>query len=220
MSKENLRVTRDPRLAGRLSPIEAPSDIPERWQGTPVETLILSQNFGAEITPSGFPELVIATCIEFRYQPRVPSEFAYIMRRASGRLNGSEFSLAYTMSKGVKHLALVGHNDCGMTKVAENKQAMINALVEQGWYKDRAEDYVTVNASRYAITDEIDSLKNEFFRLRRLFPKLEIAPLFISLATSKMYLPSWYFQMLITGEVDKPVGPETVVRDDDLLTLL
>lgn len=220
MTKEDLRVTRDPRYYGRLSPIEAACDIPDRWKGTPVETLILSQNFGNEIKPSGIPELVIATCIEFRYQPRVPSEFAYIMRRASGRLNGSEFSLAYTMAKGVKHLALVGHNDCGMTKVAENKQAMIDALVDQGWYKDRAEDYVTVNASRYAITDELDSLKNEYFRLRRLFPKLEIAPLFISLATSKLYLPGWYFQMLITGEVDKPVGPETIVRDDDLLTLL
>lgn len=218
--KENLRVTRDPRYHGRLTAIEAPGDIPDRWKDTPVETLILSQNFDTPIETSGNPELVIATCIEFRYQPKVPSEFAYIMRRASGRLVGSEFSLAYTLAKGVKHLALVGHNDCGMTKVAENKQPMIEALVEQGWYRERAEDYVTVNASRYAIPDELNSLKNEYFRLRRLFHKLEIAPLFLSLANSKLYMPGWYFQMIITGEVDKPVGEVTLVRDDDLLTLL
>ena len=220
MSKENLRVTRDPRYHGKLSPIEAPGDIPDRWKGSPIEKLILSHNFETEIETSGNPELVIGTCIEFRYQPRIPSSFAYMLRRASGRLNGSEFSIAYTLAKGVRHLALIGHNDCGMAKVAENKQLMIDALVEQGWYKDRAEDYVNVNASRYAISDELGALKNEYFRLRRLFQKLEIAPLFLSLANSKIYMPGWYFQMIITGEVDKPVGAESPVRDDDLLTLL
>lgn len=220
MAKEDLRVTRDPRYHGRLSPIELPSDVPDRWKGTPIEALINSHNFDTEIETSGNPELVIATCIEFRYQPKVPASFAYMLRRASGRLNGSEFSLAYTLAKGVRHLALVGHNDCGMAKVADHKESMINALVEQGWYRDRAEEYVTVNASRYAISDELSSLKNEYLRLRRLFHKLEIAPLFLSLANSKIYLPGWYFQMIITGEVDKPVGAETLVRDDDLLTLL
>lgn len=216
---DNLRVTRDPRYHGRLAPIDSEKDIPERWHNSPIETLILSQNFDQAIETTGDPQLLIATCIEFRYQPKVPSAFAYIMRRASGRLVGSEFSIAYTMAKGVQHIALVGHNDCGMTKVAEHKDAMVNALVEQGWYKDRAEDYVTMNSSRYAITDEISSLKREYLRLRRLFHKVEIAPLFISLANSKMYLPAWYLQMLITGEVDKPVGDPSLVRDEDLLTL-
>jgi carbonic anhydrase len=124
------------------------------------------------------------------------------------------------MAKGVKHVALVAHNDCGMTKVPENKQAMIDALVEQGWYKDRATDFVTVNASRYAIEDEVDSLKGEWLRLRRLFHHIEIAPLFVSLAGGKMYMPAWYEKMLILNEVDKPVGEESSVSDVDLLGLI
>lgn len=217
--KENLRVTRDPNYNGRLFPIDAPVDIPDRWKNTPVESLIMAQNFGETITPKAEPQLTIATCIEFRYQPHVPSSFAYMMRRAGGRLAGSEFSLTYTMAKGVRHLTLVGHNDCGMTKVPQFKQQMIDTLVEQGWYPDRAAEFVSVNAARYAFEDELDTLKSEYLRLRRLFPKLEIAPLFISLANTKMYLPSWYFQMLVSGEVDKPVGGKSPVADEDLLLL-
>ncbi len=216
---DRLRVTRDPRLYGRLAPIEHTADIPKRWRGTPVEELIMAQNFEQEIVPKVDPQLLIATCIEFRYQPKVPSSFAYVMRRASGRVGGSEFSLAYTLSKGVQHLALVAHNDCGMTKVAEHKQAMIDALINQGWYPERAEEYVTQHAARYAISDEIDALKSEYLRLRRIFHKLEIAPLFVSLANGKMYIPAWYEQMLITGDVDKPVGSQSSVLDQDLLGL-
>ncbi len=218
--KDNLRLTRNPSYDGRVTAIVQPSDIPERWRNSPIESLILAQNFDQEILGSGNPELLLATCIEFRYKPKVPDSFAYILRRASGRLVGSEFSVAYTLAKGVRHVALVGHNDCGMTKVAENKQAMINALVEQGWYPDRAVDYVNMNASRYAIEDELDSLKSEYLRLRRLFHKIEIAPLFLSLANSKLYMPSWYFQMMISGEVDKPVGDPSLVSDEELLSLL
>src|SRR5579883_1275150 len=97
--KENLRVTRDPKYLGRLAPIEQPADIPERWHDTPIETLILSHNFGEPIEVTGEPQLLIATCIEFRYQPKVPSSFAYMTRRASGRLTGAEFSIAYTLVK-------------------------------------------------------------------------------------------------------------------------
>lgn len=217
---DKLRVTTDPRYHGRLVPIEKEVDIPDRWRESPIETLILSHNFEKEIETTGEPQLIIVTCIEFRYQPRVPASFSYIIRRASGRLVGSEFSLAYVLAKGVRHMALVGHNDCGMTKVAEYKGAMTDALVEQGWYRDCAEEYINQNAARYAITDEVDSLKREYLRLRRLFKKLEIAPLFLSLANSKLYLPGWYLQMLITGDVDKPVESPNSVRDEELMTLL
>lgn len=216
---DKLRVTSNPLYRGRLVPIETESDVPERWRGSPIETLILANNFEKPIETTGDPHLLLITCIEFRYQPKLPASFAYVIRRAGGRLIGSEFSLAYAMAKGVRHIALVGHNDCGMTKVAENRQPMVDALVEQGWYKDRAEDFVDMHASRYAITDELDSLKREYLRLRRLFHKIEIAPLFVSLANGKMYMPGWYLQMLVAGELDKPVGDPTLVPDEELLTL-
>jgi carbonic anhydrase len=100
--------------------------------------------------------------------------------------------LVYALVKGVHHVALLGHNDCGMTKVAHYKDGVIAVLVEQGWPKDRAEHYVMQQGVRYAISDELEALQLEYVRLRRLFPKVEIAPLFADIADGKLYLPKSY----------------------------
>src|SRR5271168_1503345 len=117
MNRDSLRVTSNPAYAKRLKPIKTTDDIPVRWRGTAIEKLINAHNFDEEIEPSSKPELFVATCIEFRFQPKVPPYFAYEVRRASGRLIGSEFTLAFAIAKGVHYVALIGHNDCGMTQV-------------------------------------------------------------------------------------------------------
>lgn len=138
--------------------------------------------------------------------------FAYVIRRASGRLYGSEFSLAYILSRGVRHICLVGHNDCGMTKIEENKESMINALVEQGWHKDCASEFINMQASRYAMSDEIDALKAEYTRLRRLFKRVEIAPFLVCLSAAKLYIPNWYFEL-----DEKQMTNRADVADDDIV---
>ena len=205
----------DVRYAGRLVGIDAPTDIPDRWTGTPIEKFILSENFNQKIESSGTPELLIATCIEFRYALPIPRMFAYVLRRASGRLIGSEFSLAYILSTGVRHICLVGHNDCGMTKIEQNKNRMIQSLIEQGWHADRAAEFINVNASRYAMSDEIDGLESEYKRLNRLFKHLEIAPLFVDLSDAKLHIPKWYFQHQQEPQSNEP----TAVSDEDILLL-
>lgn len=202
----------DPRYKDRLLSIDDPKSIPKKWQGTPIESLILSENFGVPIGACEQPQLMIATCIEFRYALPVPRMYAYVMRRASGRLVGSEFSVAYAIARGVRHLALIGHNDCGMTKVAENAASMADALVAEGWNPERAKEYISYQSARYAIDDEIDSLEHEYKRLKRLFKRLEIAPLFVCLANTKLYIPKWYQQYS-----DQNTAKE--VSDEDLLTI-
>jgi carbonic anhydrase len=214
MPDHPLGVTQNAHFNTRLTKIETVADIPERWRDTPIAALIGAHNFDTAIEPTGNPELLIATCIEFRFVPLVPSMYAYIVRRASGRLIGSEFSLLYTLSRGVRHVVLIGHDDCGMTKVSQHKQAMIETLIDQGWDKDRAEEYVAMHAGRYAIQDEVDSLETEYFRLTRLFKKIELAPLFVSLSSQKLYIPNWYLEHLAN-----PAKPEEKVAAQDLLML-
>lgn len=197
MSKNNnLGVTHNIKLNTRLTRIDKPEDIPEHWQNTPISDIIGAHNFNHEIAVTGEPKMLISTCIEFRFRPEVPSNYAYVIRRASGRLIGSEFSLVYALSRGVKHVALIGHNDCGMTKVSFHKAAMIKALIEQGWDAERAEEFITMHAGRYHIEDEVDSLRKEFVRLKRLFKNVEIAPLFVSLSSNKLHIPNWYSEYL------------------------
>lgn len=185
---------------GRLQPIISPSDIPMEWCNTPIEKLIRSENFGEKIEEGTKPELLIAACIEFRYALPIPRMFAYVIRRASGRLMGSEFSLAYILSAGVRHFVLIGHNDCGMTKVLKKQNDLINALTEQGWPQDRAEDFIHAQSERHMMKDEIDGLRREYIRLRRLFKKVTIAPMFVDLADTKLFIPTWYRELSLLDE--------------------
>jgi hypothetical protein len=188
----DLSVTINPNYNTRLKKIKEPSEIPTRWAGTPIGELILAQSFDHPIEGNETARLFICTCIDFRLQPKVPPYYAYVSRIAGGKVSGSEFALAYAITRGVEHAVLIAHNDCGMTKVSTYAPAVTNALVAQGWPRDRAEEYVIQQGARYSIGDEIDALQLEFTRIQRLFPKLEVAPLFISLANNLIYLPAWY----------------------------
>lgn len=184
-------VRSDEKYRDLLTVVESREDIPLPWRETPIESLIMAQNFGWPIQSSGKAELLIATCIEFRYALPVPRMYAYVIRRASGRVIGSEFSVGYTLAQGVKYLAIIGHNDCGMSQLDVKKQLVIDAFVEQGWQKEAAQNYVAKHAARHAIEDELLALKDEYTRLRKIFRKLTIAPLFVCLHDSRFYIPNW-----------------------------
>lgn len=153
--------------------------------------------------------------VEFRYALPIPRMFAYVIRRASGRLMGSEFSIAYILSAGVRHFALIGHNDCGMTKVLSKQNDMIKALTEQGWPQDRAEDFVYSQSERHMMKDEIDGLRREYIRLRRLFKNVMIAPMFVDLADTRLFIPTWYNE-LSTRDLE---NLSDKVLDVDLISL-
>lgn len=185
----------DGQLQSNLREFHDREDIPEHWLNTPIEDFIMSQNFQWPVTVTGKPEVLISTCIEFRYALPVPRGYAYVIRRASGRVLGSEFSVGYVLSKGVRYLLLIGHNDCGMAKVPQAAPEVIDAFVEQGWSRTMAEEYVRKQGSLHAINNELEALREEYKRLRMVFPKLITAPLFICLYDSKLYLPRWYDEL-------------------------
>lgn len=188
----NLSVKSNDKYRDLLAEIYSKDDIPKAWQDSPVESFILSQNCSFPIVSSGDPELVIITCIDFRYALPIPRKFAYVLRKAGGRAVGSEFAIGYTLAKGVKHLVLIGHNDCGMAKIPESAPHVVSALVNQGWSQGAAQKYVEKHGALNAMTSELYALEEEYRRLRRLFPKMEIAPLFVNLYDTKLYLPKWY----------------------------
>lgn len=199
----------------RVVEIHSHEDIPSIWRQTPIEQLIMSQNFGWPVHSKGVPELLICTCIEFRYALPIPRMYAYVIRRASGRVVGSEFTVGYILAKGIEHMVIIGHNDCGMVKVNESLPRVVDAFVNQGWHRNVAEEYCKRQAVRHAIKDEIDALEEEYKRLTGIFRKLVIAPLFVSLYDSKFYIPKWYLESL---EHSKPLSSYTV-PDEEIFKL-
>jgi carbonic anhydrase len=195
MSEPDLSATQSTKFGSRLSQINTRDDMPTNWHNTPIEDFIAAHNFDVPIKAGSLPKLLIVSCIEFRFLPQIPRNFAYVIRSAGGRMSnipGSEFALSYILANGVRYIVTVGHNDCGMTKVHAFKPRLVAALVDQGWEEGHAHDFIEEHADRYAMDDEIDSLEFEFIRLRSLFKKVEIAPLFVSLSSTRLHLPRWY----------------------------
>lgn len=200
MTENNLSATTSAHFGNRLSQITSLSDLSPRWLGTPIEEFIGAHNFDKPIQSGKEPQLLIVSCIEFRFSPNIPHNFAYVIRSAGGRLShesGSEFALSYIFAKGVRHIVLIGHNDCGMTKVPQFKPQLVSALVDQGWEPSEAQEFIDKNADRFVMDDEIDSLKREYLSLKGSFKNVEIAPLFVSLASSRLHIPNWFAPYMV-----------------------
>jgi carbonic anhydrase len=100
------------------------------------------------------------------------------------------------MSQGVNHVAMIGHNDCGMTRAIKQAPRIVDAYVSQGWSREAAQKFVDKQQARYHMKDELDGLQDEYNRLRSVFRKLVVAPLFVSLYDSRLYIPTFYLESL------------------------
>jgi carbonic anhydrase len=178
-----------------LAALSTVFDIPVEWRSTPIEQFIKAQNMDYTIFAESRAKVMMSACMECRYSIPIPSNFAYVVRTPGGRLTGTELAIGYAISRGVENLILVAHNDCGMTKLTKFKSNIINTLIDQGWDEKKATEFVESEQKKLSIDNELESLRDEYLRLKNLFKKITIAPLFLILAEQKVYLPKWYAQL-------------------------
>jgi len=105
-------------------------------------------------------------------------------------LRYSEFKVSYAIGVGkVNHLALIGHNHCGMVNLVARKNDFVNGLVEvAGWEKEKAEEQFMNYAPMFEIGNEIDFTLSEVQRLRKRYPKIQIAPMIYLVEDNRLYL--------------------------------
>lgn len=165
-------------------------DIPSIYKNTPIETLLEYHNLRMEFEKHENAELLIGMCMDNRKQLNIPNNFAYILRTGGGNLRYSEFKVSYAVAiGGVKTIALIGHNNCGMVNLMSKKDRFIKGLVENaGWDEKQAEQHFTSFAPMFEIEDEITFLLSETKRLREKYPKVLIAPLFYLIEDNFLYL--------------------------------
>lgn len=173
----------------RLFPIDRFEDIPLAIRGTPAGELLEYQNMGRDLEPCTAARLLIGMCMDHRKHLRIPDQFAYIIRAGGGNLRYSEFKVSYAIAiGGVRHIALIGHNNCGMANLMSRRQAFIDGLVEHaGWDRDRATEHFTQFAPMFEIGNEIDFLQSEAKRLRQRYPKVGVTPLFYNVDTNRLW---------------------------------
>jgi carbonic anhydrase len=120
---------------------------------------------------------------------RMPDNFAYILRTGGGNLRYSEFKVSYAIAiGGVRAIALLAHNNCGMVNLFARRDAFIQGLIENaGWDREWAEQHFMHFAPMFEIGNEVDFVLAEAKRLRLRYPKIVVAPLFYNLDEGVLY---------------------------------
>lgn len=119
----------------------------------------------------------------------IPDNFAFIIRAGGGNLRYSEFKVSYAIAVGgVRCIALIGHNECGMVNLVSRKDQFIKGLSEgAGWEKGKAEEHFHQFAPMFEIGNEIDFVLSERKRLRLSYPKIIVAPFLYRIEDNLLY---------------------------------
>lgn len=174
----------------KLIPIRSVSDIPLEYLNNPLGILLEYHNLGRPFESYQNARLLIGMCMDNRKHIHIPDNFSFIIRTGGANLRYSEFKVSFAIAIGkVRHIALIGHNLCGMVNLLSKKDEFINGLVEgAGWSREQAEEQFMNSAPKFEIGNEIDFILSETRRLRLQYPKIQIAPIIYLVEDNKLYL--------------------------------
>ena len=174
----------------KLIEISKPEDILTEYQNTPIGLLLEYHNLNKPQESYSSAQLLVGMCMDNRKHLNIPDNFAFIIRAGGANLRYSEFKVSYAIAVGgVKHIALIGHTQCGMVNLVARREQFINGLVETaGWEQSTAEDHFMHFAPMFEIVNEIDFVLSETQRLRNRYPKIMIAPILYKVENNRLYL--------------------------------
>ncbi|MBI5054300.1 MAG: carbonic anhydrase [Chloroflexi bacterium] len=174
----------------RLVAVSTRESIFSEYQESPIGLLLEYHNLDRPLDEYANAQLLIGMCMDNRKHLRLPDNFAFIIRSGGANLRYSEFKVSYAIAiGGVKAIALIGHNNCGMVNLMSKRESFVQGLVENaGWNREKAEDHFELLAPMFEIGNEIGFVLSEAKRLRLQYPKIQIAPLLFRLEDSRLYL--------------------------------
>jgi carbonic anhydrase len=172
----------------RLLSIDSIDQIPSEYRSTPIGLLLEYHNLDRPFEPYASARLLIGMCMDNRKHLRTPDNFSFIIRSGGANLRYSEFKVSYAIAVGgVRHIALIGHSNCGMVNLIARKAQFIDGLVDSaGWDRQAAEDHFTQFAPMFEIGNEVDFILSETKRLRLRYPNIMVAPMHYSVENSRL----------------------------------
>ena len=173
----------------KLISIASINDIPVIYRQTPIGLLLEYHNLYRPLDTFDKAQLLVGMCMDNRKHLHIPDNFAFIIRSGGANLRYSEFKVSYAIGVGqVSHIALIGHNNCGMVNLISRKNEFVDGLViTAGWDRERAEEHFFHFAPMFEIGNETDFILSETKRLRLRYPKILIAPLIYLVEENKLY---------------------------------
>ncbi|MFC2128242.1 carbonic anhydrase [Bacteroidota bacterium] len=173
----------------RLIAITRTKDILPEYKNTPIGLLLEYHNLKKSFKTYKQAQLLIGMCMDNRKHLNIPDNFAFIIRTGGANLRYNEFKISYAIAVGgVKHVALIGHSNCGMVNLQARKDDFIKGLSDNaGWNKKSAEEHFINFAPLFEIGNEIDFTLNETKRLGIIYPRIKFSPMFYRIEDSLLY---------------------------------
>jgi carbonic anhydrase len=173
----------------RLQSVSTHEDIPPGYRNTPIGLLLEYHNLDRAFDSCTNAQLLVGMCMDNRKHLHIPDNFAFIIRAGGANLRYSEFKVSYAIAVGgVRHIALIGHTQCGMVNLVDRKEQFVRGLVENaGWEPSSAEEHFQSFAPMFEIGNEVDFILSEVKRLRTRYPKILVAPLLYRVEENRLY---------------------------------
>ncbi len=170
--------------------INTVEDIPVGLRNTAAGKLLEYHNFKKPHDRYAQPELLLATCMDFRVNPVLPERFAYVIRTAGASLRSVDFPVSYAIGAGgVENIVVMGHTDCGMVQVHEHKEVFKEGLARRvNWPEQKSEDHFHACAPLHEIGDAVAFTLLQVVRLKSLYPGILIVAMLYDVATNKINL--------------------------------
>ena len=174
----------------RIVPVRDRGDIPPVYRGTPIADLLAFHNIGSPHPRYAHAELLVGMCMDHRKRLRIPENFAYVLRAAGANFRGLEFQMSFAIAVGgVQAIAIVGHDQCGMSGLAARRNAFVAGLVDgPGWEHHVAEKHFDEHAPRFEIGDPVEFAHAQARHIGQQFPNLMVAPLLYRLDDGMLYI--------------------------------
>jgi carbonic anhydrase len=163
-------------------------DVLPEYRGTPIAEFFGYHAMGWPDRSYAHAELLIVTCMDCRIGLRIPRTFAYVLRTAGASARCVEFNVEFAVAvAGVPAIAVIGHDDCAMTKVRGKKDEFVRGLAScTGCSSDDAAGSFDAGVDRFAIDDAVGFAVEEAERLAARFPQVVVAPLFYDVRTGEV----------------------------------
>lgn len=173
-----------------LIPIRSVEDILPPYRNTPIGLLLEYHNLNKPFEVYQNAKLLVGMCMDNRKHLHMPDNFAFIIRSGGANLRYSEFKISFAIAVGgVHHIALIGHNNCGMVNLIARKAQFVKGLVDSaGWDEQQAEDHFLHFSPMFEIGSADDFILSETKRLRLRYPKIQIAPMMYMVEDNMLYL--------------------------------
>jgi carbonic anhydrase len=177
------------RRMNRLLAINSKDDIPSQYRENSIGLLLEYHNLEREFESYTNAELLIGMCMDNRKHLHIPDNFAFIIRSGGANLRYSEFKVSYAIAVGgVRSIALIGHNQCGMVNLIARKEQFVKGLTDSaGWLPQQSEEHFLHFAPMFEIGSEVDFTLSEAKRLRLRYPRIIVAPMLYRIEDNRLY---------------------------------